>query len=264
MGAIGWDLPPPVPLTFQSASPFNRGEPHPNRNSLPTETSAVLSCGLRVEDQRAVPDRDSVSRRPPKPFAGWIPAPQSARECAHRRTATILSPELLNIQSLPVFCRHMRYYIRQHPTAEIEGPFTVSDLSVGVASGRISPDSLASSDVGDTAENLRASSRCDWFSLSELGEFKHLPASTQIASLRGFSGKGPTQLILGINFLSALIVGLLLLIGPPMGESETTEWDVLASLAFPVWVLSAVLYIVRLMLTESVPTKSSVGDEEKR
>lgn len=214
---------------------------------------------LWVEDPRAVPDCDSVSRRPKKPFAGWIPAPQSARECAYTRTSIILTPELLNRQSLRALCRHMRYDIRQHPTADIEGPFTISDLSVAVASGRISPDSLAASDVGDTAENLRASSWCDGFSLSELGEFKHLPASTQLASLWGFSGKGTSRLVLGVFILSTAVVGPLFIIGPPMGESESTDWDVLASLAFPTWALCAVYYFFRLIMPESVWAKSSGG-----
>ena len=140
----------------------------------------------------------------------------------------------------------MRYYIRQHSAAEIEGPFEVLDLSVGVASGQISPDSIVSSDVGDGAERLRPASRCDWFSLSDLGDFQHLPASTQLASLQGFSWHGITQCIIAIHILSTLVIALLFMIGPPMGESETTEWDYIASVAFPTWGLCAFYYIYRM------------------
>lgn len=81
----------------------------------------------------------------------------------------------------------MRYYIRQHETGDIEGPFAVVELAAGVSSGYISPDSIVSSDIGNSVKDLHRGSRCDWISLSDLSEFKQLPASTQLVSLRIFA-----------------------------------------------------------------------------
>ncbi len=64
----------------------------------------------------------------------------------------------------------MRYYIRHDKSAEVQGPFTVEELSKAVRAGRIPPDALASSDFGESIARLRVWRSCDWFPLEAITE----------------------------------------------------------------------------------------------
>jgi hypothetical protein len=64
----------------------------------------------------------------------------------------------------------MRYYIRHDETAEVSGPFTIEELINAIGAGRMDPDSLASSDLGDSITSLRTWRRCDWFPLAAIPE----------------------------------------------------------------------------------------------
>ena len=49
----------------------------------------------------------------------------------------------------------MQYYIREPNDNEIRGPFTVQELAEGISTGRFFREIPASSDLGDTPEQLR-------------------------------------------------------------------------------------------------------------
>lgn len=66
----------------------------------------------------------------------------------------------------------MRYYIRRNKEARVEGPFTVEALNEGVRSGQLSPDTMASSDLGETVGELRLWRGCDWFPLAAIRELR--------------------------------------------------------------------------------------------
>ena len=62
----------------------------------------------------------------------------------------------------------MRYYIRHDKDSKVEGPLTVVALIDAVRAGRISPDALASSDLGEDISSLHAWRSCDWFPLAAI------------------------------------------------------------------------------------------------
>ena len=66
----------------------------------------------------------------------------------------------------------MRYYIRHNKNAKVEGPFTVEALSNALRAGQIPSNALASSDLGEDAEDLRVWRSCDWFPLAAIGELR--------------------------------------------------------------------------------------------
>lgn len=66
----------------------------------------------------------------------------------------------------------MRYYLRHDPDAKVEGPFTVQALADAIRSGRVHPEALASSDLGDDIRNLQVGRRCDWFPLVAIPELR--------------------------------------------------------------------------------------------
>ena len=94
----------------------------------------------------------------------------------------------------------MRYYIRQQNPGDVQGPFSAEELVGALEARRISGDCVASSDLGDSIDRLRAGRDCDWFPISEIPELsRHLPA-------REFLPPHParvTILILGLWSLGA-------------------------------------------------------------
>lgn len=68
----------------------------------------------------------------------------------------------------------MRYYVLHNKTPDISGPFTIEELIDAIRAGRIAPDSLASSDLGDSITKLRTWRRCDWFPLAAIPELQHI------------------------------------------------------------------------------------------
>lgn len=66
----------------------------------------------------------------------------------------------------------MRYYLRHDPDAKVEGPFTVEALADAIRSGRLHPEALASSDLGDDIRSLHVGRRCDWFPLAAIPELR--------------------------------------------------------------------------------------------
>lgn len=66
----------------------------------------------------------------------------------------------------------MRYYLRHDPDAKVEGPFTVEALADAIRSGRLHPEALASSDLGDDIRSLQVGRRCDWFPLVAIPELR--------------------------------------------------------------------------------------------
>jgi hypothetical protein len=68
----------------------------------------------------------------------------------------------------------MRYYIRHDKDTKVEGPFTIEQLTEGVRTGRISPEALASSDLGDNVADLQVWRGCDWFPLAAIDELREV------------------------------------------------------------------------------------------
>lgn len=86
----------------------------------------------------------------------------------------------------------MRYYLRHSPSAPVEGPFTVDALADGIRVGRISQDSLASSDLGEEPGRLQTWRRCDWFPLAAIAELRDVlpPPVEGTSGPSGLSGFG--------------------------------------------------------------------------
>ncbi len=57
----------------------------------------------------------------------------------------------------------MRYYIKPSDKDEVSGPFGVEELNLQIADGKIGSDWLATSDLGESVDSIRRSSRNDWF-----------------------------------------------------------------------------------------------------
>jgi len=76
----------------------------------------------------------------------------------------------------------MRYYLRQHSNAKVEGPFTVEALTEGIRAGRVGSDALASSDLNEGIARLQTWRRCDWFPVSAIADlqiaFPPVPAAS--------------------------------------------------------------------------------------
>jgi hypothetical protein len=68
----------------------------------------------------------------------------------------------------------MRYYIRHDKDAKVEGPFTIEALTEAIRAGRISPEALASSDLGDNVVDLQVWRGCDWFPLAAIAELREV------------------------------------------------------------------------------------------
>jgi hypothetical protein len=76
----------------------------------------------------------------------------------------------------------MQYYIRANKDSDLQGPLAVEDLSALISTGSISADSLVSSDLGESSDRLRSYRACDWFSLSDIPELRHLFPPPQVTT----------------------------------------------------------------------------------
>ena len=68
----------------------------------------------------------------------------------------------------------MQYFIRQSKDSEIYGPYSVQQLAEDIGTNRILAQSYASSDLGETAAQLRKWRSFDWFKLSDIPELQNL------------------------------------------------------------------------------------------
>jgi hypothetical protein len=78
----------------------------------------------------------------------------------------------------------MRYYIRRDKNARVDGPFTVETLVERLRDGRIPPDALASSDLGEAVAAIEVWRDCDWFPLAKIEDLRAAvpePPSTSAA-----------------------------------------------------------------------------------
>ena len=73
----------------------------------------------------------------------------------------------------------MNYYVRQDKEGEVMGPFSGSEIVSNIESGILSPDVLATTDLGESKQQLKPFRRCDWFSVlkvPEVGRFLNIEA----------------------------------------------------------------------------------------
>jgi hypothetical protein len=95
----------------------------------------------------------------------------------------------------------MRYYIRHNKNADVLGPFTVQELVAEISGGKISPEALASSDIGDSVARLRVWRSCDWFSLADIPELRSVvPPKPQIPP----EPRRVTVISIGLSLLAGL------------------------------------------------------------
>ncbi len=74
----------------------------------------------------------------------------------------------------------MRYFVRKDKLAKVEGSFSVSELKNAVRSGELSSDFLASSDLGENADQLQNWHPGDWFTLNQIPDLRDLfPVETE-------------------------------------------------------------------------------------
>jgi len=64
----------------------------------------------------------------------------------------------------------MNYYVRQDKEGEVMGPFSGSVIVSNIESGIFSPDVLATTDLGESKQQLEPFRRCDWFSVLRIPE----------------------------------------------------------------------------------------------
>ena len=64
----------------------------------------------------------------------------------------------------------MKYYIKNQTTKQVDGPYSVEEINTKIAVGSIARDQgwFATSDIGETIENVRVSPPGDWRPLSSV------------------------------------------------------------------------------------------------
>ncbi len=103
----------------------------------------------------------------------------------------------------------MTYYLRRQPNADVEGPFTVPELAIGVREGRIPTASLVSGSRGVTAESLRRYRGCDWSPVREVPGMEELvpvPESKPVGRSRFVRWSIVVSAIVGIAGNTSLFV----------------------------------------------------------
>ena len=109
--------------------------------------------------------------------------------------------------------KSMDYFVRENDSSPVKGPYSVSELETGICEERITPEFLASSDLGESIAQLSKGRRCDWFSIRQIRELSLQPIDLPVA---------PTATIVQAKSKNAETISILALasIGPTI-ESHT-------------------------------------------
>lgn len=76
----------------------------------------------------------------------------------------------------------MEYFIRGDNHSPVTGPYTVAQLRTKIIEGHITSQFLASSDLGESTDQLTKGRLCDWFSVRQIPGLPFQPITHKDAS----------------------------------------------------------------------------------
>jgi hypothetical protein len=100
----------------------------------------------------------------------------------------------------------VKYYLKKSQFDVVEGPFSVEEINAAIASGDVTKESLATSDIGETKEQVRSAPGQDWIHVAEVPGVVGLPMPDQARPRR----KAPDAVQLFYMLLLAGIVASVL------------------------------------------------------
>ena len=107
----------------------------------------------------------------------------------------------------------MKFYVRKSAGSEIEGPITVQEINRLVGEGRLTAESLATSDLGEGLERIGRSRKSDWVTIN------HIPGVTgYVAEPDAPAGAfSPGGVVLAVLLVLGLVL-LFLWLGKTLSE----------------------------------------------
>ena len=114
----------------------------------------------------------------------------------------------------------MQYYLKNPISGDIEGPFSTERLNAMIVQSTIDSRFLATSNIGESPDQLKRQRNKDWVSLGDIPGIVGIPSS-EITRPQGLSMETKIALVLIVLIVLALALWWLLKAGIASGLSDS-------------------------------------------